>query len=125
MSLASQFSLRLVGVTFAEHYPESLYQLMEQIKEDRLPVPLTLVREPENEFDPNAVAVVAPNEEFGPHIIGHIPRHLAARLAPEMDAGVKWGAVLTNVFYLDDHIDRPGADVLLTKRVLQREDRSA
>ncbi|WP_152048492.1 HIRAN domain-containing protein [Aureimonas psammosilenae] len=44
---------------------------------------LHLVRVPENAHDPNAVEVWWKNE----HRLGHVPRHLARIVAPELDAG--------------------------------------
>ncbi|MGQ9474676.1 MAG: HIRAN domain-containing protein [Actinomycetota bacterium] len=46
--------------------------------------PLRLVREPENPYDRNAIAVYSQSNE----LIGHIKRDLAAELAPLMDSGV-------------------------------------
>lgn len=44
-----------------------------------------LVREPENPHDPNAIQVV-----IAEYFLGYVPGHIAARLAPEMDSGVKY-----------------------------------
>ena len=43
-----------------------------------------LVRQPDNEYDPNAVMVTAAG-----HDIGYLPKYLAAELAPVIDAGQK------------------------------------
>jgi hypothetical protein len=52
--------------------------------------PLELRRDPDNEHDPNAIAVLAGGAQ-----VGWVPRELAAELAPELDAGRPWsGAVL-------------------------------
>jgi hypothetical protein len=52
--------------------------------------PLELRRDPDNEHDPNAIAVLAGGVQ-----VGWVPRELAAELAPELDAGRPWsGAVL-------------------------------
>ena len=45
---------------------------------------LHLVRRPDNPADANAVEVWLRNE----HLLGHIPRDLAARIAPELDHGI-------------------------------------
>lgn len=45
---------------------------------------LTLRREPNNQYDVNAVAVY-----FGPHHVGYIKGTEAARLAPDMDRAGK------------------------------------
>jgi HIRAN domain len=51
---------------------------------------LELRRDPGNEHDPNAIAVHAP----GGAQIGWIPRELAEEVAPELDAGRRWSAVV-------------------------------
>jgi len=43
-----------------------------------------LVREPDNKFDPNAIAVKA----WGKYPLGYVPRYVAEALAPLLDAGV-------------------------------------
>ena len=43
-----------------------------------------LVREPDNPHDPNAIKVM-----LGQYFLGYVPRHIAEKLAPEMDAGRK------------------------------------
>jgi hypothetical protein len=48
---------------------------------------LDLERDPENEFDPNAIKVIWPaTGEF----LGFVAKEVAADLAPEMDAGTKF-----------------------------------
>ncbi len=41
-----------------------------------------LVREPENKYDKNAIAVYAPQK------IGYIPRKMVKELAPQIDRGI-------------------------------------
>jgi HIRAN domain len=50
---------------------------------------LELRRDPDNEHDPNAIAVLAGGEQ-----VGWVPRELAAELAPELDAGRPWSAAV-------------------------------
>jgi hypothetical protein len=51
--------------------------------------PLELRRDAENEHDPNAVAVLAGGEQ-----VGWLPRELAAEIAPQLDRGSPWSAVV-------------------------------
>ena len=51
--------------------------------------PLELRRDPGNEHDPNAVMVLAGGEQ-----VGWVPRELAAEIAPQLDAGAPWSAVV-------------------------------
>ena len=48
----------------------------------------TLKRDAANEHDPNAIQVLAGEEQ-----IGWVPREIAAELAPQIDAGTTWSAV--------------------------------
>jgi hypothetical protein len=52
--------------------------------------PLELHRDPDNAHDPSAIAVHAPG---GPQV-GWVPREIAAELAPELDAGAPWSAIV-------------------------------
>jgi hypothetical protein len=52
--------------------------------------PLELRRDANNEHDPNAIAVHAAGGEQ----VGWVPREIAAELAPELDAGRPWAAVV-------------------------------
>lgn len=115
--LASPFELAVVGVTFQEGYPENCYALealnfeAERVGE-RLAV--VLIREPDNEHDPNCVAVHCPSlTEHG--LIGKITRPLAARLAPELDAGIQWQGELSSIRIHADHLDRPGIDIRIKR----------
>jgi len=48
-----------------------------------------LVREPENQFDPNAIKVILAEHTPGLHI-GYLSREIAAMLAPQIDEGRIW-----------------------------------
>jgi hypothetical protein len=52
--------------------------------------PVRLVREPDNVYDPNAIAVYAENST---RVAGYVPKGQARRLAPLLDAGVDLIAV--------------------------------
>lgn len=125
---------KVVGLTFIEGYPDNLHRLRD-IDEDRqrralmhvspadefgidsigLPaekIPVVLIRNPENEYDENAIEVHLP--ALGKNgMIGHVPRTLAAKLAPSIDRGDKWDAVLTTVLIDPEHEDKPGALVTI------------
>jgi hypothetical protein len=53
---------------------------------------LELRRDATNEHDANAIAVYPGGG--GGHQVGWVPRELAAELAPELDAGRPWSAVV-------------------------------
>jgi hypothetical protein len=85
-SLAAR-GLRVAGVAgAAQHHAEAL------AGEDVAPGRgLELRRNPGNEHDPNAIAVYPAG---GGEQVGWVPRDLAVELAPELDAGRPWAAVV-------------------------------
>lgn len=116
--MPARFSAKVVGVTFARGYPVSLTALSDawqyaelKAAEAGLDAPehlaALLVRNPDNDHDPNAVEVHVPAAMTESHV-GHLPANLAARLAPEMDAGEPWRAEVCGVLVHPDHPDRPG-----------------
>ncbi len=70
--------------------------------------PLTLVREADNPHDANAIAV----HGGGAHV-GFVPRELAAALAPELDAGRTWSAVVLREQRASPRDPRSGLTMLL------------
>ena len=91
---ASSFHTKVAGVTF-EGRQEVLKQLV-------APCPLRLVRDPENAYDENAIAVCAGaadasgQDRFSGQI-GFLNARLATRLAPVIDEGVPYDAILEQV----------------------------
>jgi hypothetical protein len=70
--------------------------------------PLELRREPDNEHDPNAIAVLAGGER-----IGWVPRELAAEIAPQLDRGSPWSAIALREHRLSPRDPRTGVTMLL------------
>ena len=85
ISQAPSFHTKVVGVTF-DGRQEGLVGL-EQGEE------LLLVREPDNPHDPNAIAVL----RAGGVRIGYLKRLIAAAIAPEIDRGANYGAVVSGL----------------------------
>ncbi|HXG72126.1 MAG TPA: HIRAN domain-containing protein [Gemmatimonadaceae bacterium] len=104
--MMTAFTVKCVGVTFGENYPDDLHALSDIYA---LPgsekVAAVLLREPENPYDPNAIAVHVP--ALG-NRIGHIPRDLAVRLAPEMDDGRHWLAQVEEILVTPGQEHQPG-----------------
>jgi hypothetical protein len=73
--------------------------------------PLVLRRNPENPHDPHAIAV----HESGAagEQVGWVPKDLAARIAPELDAGRSWSAVLLRERRASPRQPRTGLTMLL------------
>jgi len=72
---------------------------------------LTLRREPGNEHDPNAIAVLA----SGGAQVGFVPREVAASLAGELDAGAVWSAVVLRERRASPRDPRTGLTMLLAR----------
>ena len=70
---------------------------------------LTLRRDPGNEHDPNAVAVLASGGEQ----LGWVPREVAAELAGDLDAGRPWSAVVLRERRASPRDPRDGVTMLL------------
>ena len=70
---------------------------------------LALRRDPDNPHDPNAIAVdVAGGEQ-----VGWVPREVAAVLAPELDAGRPWAAIVLREHRGSPRDPRTGLTMLL------------
>lgn len=94
------FCTSIVGTKHID--PQLLVALNDEHQEalgvnDGLEVRLRFERQPDNEHDPNAVAVM-----WGEHHVGHITRPVAMRLAPEMDAGATWAVRIDGINFYDD-----------------------
>ena len=70
--------------------------------------PLVLRRDADNPHDPNAIAVLAGGVQAG-----WVPRELAAELAPEIDAGRAWSAVVLREQRPSPREPRTGVTMLL------------
>jgi hypothetical protein len=101
-----KYYCRVAGVTFAPDYPGNLLRLA--IQSPRVPREASLIREPDNEHDSNAVVVF-----MGGRPIGHLPRTVAASLAPRLDAGERFRATDVAILIDDDHPNRPGVHLVL------------
>jgi hypothetical protein len=97
--------LRVVGVAGAgRHHADALAAA--DVGPGR---PLELRRDPENEHDPSAIAVYAP----GGDQVGWVPREIAAELAPALDAGEAWAAIVLREQRASPRDPRSGLTMLL------------
>jgi hypothetical protein len=69
---------------------------------------LELRRDPGNEHDPNAIAVLGGGTQ-----VGWVPRELAAELASELDAGTPWSALVLREQRRSPRDPRHGLTMLL------------
>jgi hypothetical protein len=97
--------LRVVGVAgAARHHPDAL------ASDAAAPArPLELRRDPGNPHDLNAIAV----HLVGGEQVGWVPREVAAELAPELDAGRPWSAVVLREQRQSPRDPRQGMTMLL------------
>jgi hypothetical protein len=72
--------------------------------------PLELRRDPDNPHDPNAIAV---HPSGGGEQVGWVPRELAAELAPDLDAGRPWSALVLREQRRSPRDPRHGLTMLL------------
>lgn len=127
MALPDQFKTKVVGVTFVPGYPGNIFRLNDIATKrfltapakfgqvtDPEPLPAVLIRNPNNEFDANAIEVHVP--ALGNQgMIGHVPRTVAERLAPLIDGGEQWQASITMVQINPDHPNNPGVQLTLDR----------
>ena len=97
--------LRITGVAgAARHHAEALAG--DAVAPGR---PLALRRDASNPHDPSAIAVDVP----GGAQVGWVPREVAAELAPELDAGRPWSAVVLREQRASPRDARTGLTMLL------------
>lgn len=103
---APSFHTKLAGVTF-----EGRQDVLGRLSPG---APLRLVRQPDNEYDANACALMDVHGEQ----VGFFNRRLAAALAPTIDAGVEYDVEVTDVTGGDPGRSL-GVNVLVTRRDVQ------
>lgn len=86
-----EFYTKIAGVTF-DGRQRLIYELKRRGELDS-GTELVLKREPHNQYDSNAIAVLTHN---GDHL-GYIPRETAACLAADLDSGKTYGACVSDV----------------------------
>jgi HIRAN domain len=96
--------LRVAGVAGARHRPDALQS--DAAAPGRA---LVLTRDTGNPHDANAVAVATERGEA----LGFVPRELAAELAPRLDRGERWAAVVLREQRATPRDPRTGVTMLL------------
>jgi single-stranded-DNA-specific exonuclease len=116
---AESFHTKLAGVSF-----EGRQEAVARLAAGSV---LRLVRQPDNEFDPNAVALFDVSGEQ----VGFFNRRLAAALAPELDHGATYDITVTDVtgggegasLGVNVLVERAGASVDATRDAEARRER--
>lgn len=86
--LASNVVTPVAGTSFIDGAVDKITWIETELLLER-DVTCTLRRNPDNPHDPNAIEVHVDGV-----MVGHIPAHLAARLAPDLDTGFAWHAAV-------------------------------
>ena len=100
----------VVGVSFVEGYPSHIYKLASMSRQQG-DIFVSLVRNPENPYDKNAIEV-----RFGEQMLGHLPKEVAARLAPALDKGEQFLASVYQIRISSENPNNPGLDILVDQR---------
>ena len=82
-------AFNVVGVTFLNDDGSSRQSIISNCKRDD---EIRLVREPENKFDKNAIAIF---HKLGQ--VGYVAKDFAKQMAPDMDYGYSYEGVIANV----------------------------
>jgi hypothetical protein len=77
--------------------------------------PLSLVRDAGNEYDPNAIAVETRADDAPGARLGFIPRELAAEMAPRIDAGEAFSALVLREQRASPRDPRTGLTMLIAQ----------
>lgn len=96
--------VNVVGMSFVPGYPA----ILEGLKPD-VEYFAELHRNPANEYDTNAIEV-----HVGHVMVGHLPRDVAARLAPALDSGGRYDVQIWKRVH-PDKPQNPGLTVRLVK----------
>lgn len=89
--IGKPFDTRVAGVTY-DGRQRILVNLLKR-QEEYGPLPVELVREPSNPYDPNAVMVFLDSVQ-----VGYIPAGIASDMAPLMDDGYGYRVKAGRVF---------------------------
>lgn len=83
MAKTAAVTFRVAGVTFENRQGYLCY-----LEKHRNDVYYTFRREPKNQYDKNAIAVIGHDRKENKHMqVGYVPKEYAAIFAPSMDQG--------------------------------------
>jgi len=99
-------SVPVVGLTFYELYPDVVLENYPDFP-DEAPY---LVREADNPYDENAVAVY-----LADYKMGHLSRTAAETVGPDMDKGVVWHVSSAMVKLHPDKPQQPGVELVIIR----------
>lgn len=103
--LLTPLEVPVAGLSFRKNYPEFVFRIERSIPEEA-----KLRRKPDNEHDPNAIAVYFRGKQ-----VGWVSANMAKHLAPLMDQGQRFRAWFSQVTVHPDHPDNPGLWVMVDR----------
>jgi HIRAN domain len=95
------FTTKVVGVSFCEDYPQTIFSIAGKVAMGSIPV--SLLRDANNEYDQNAIRVLHDGK-----MIGHIPMLISRVIAPDIDAGNDWSAEVESIVVSPENPNQPG-----------------
>lgn len=104
--IVTPIATKIVGVTFVEDYPQNIFRISSKYVSENSEV--RLEREPDNQYDCNAIKVWVAGE-----FVGHIPALIAKSIAPEMDKGISWVADIDSILVSVENMNNPGIKILI------------
>ena len=98
------FTAKVVGVTFCDNYPQSIFGIAGKFAIG--PTPISLVRDPHNQYDQNAIQI-----HHDGQMIGHMPMLLAKVIGPDIDSGNSWSAEVDSIVVSPEDPNKPGIKI--------------
>lgn len=95
----------IVGLSFVAGYPNNVLELQGYVYSS---LRVELRRNPANQYDTNAIEV-----HVNDQMLGHIPKDVAARLAPVIDGGTTHEAFVYGIRVSPENPHNPGLDLVV------------
>lgn len=102
----------VVGVSFIPGYPDNIHSIRRAMETKRQEISINLVRNPNNQYDSNAIEVRSLDL-----MLGHLSKEVAAKFAPLMDSGKTYKATVYRIRVSPDNPRNPGIDILLGESI--------
>lgn len=101
-------AIPVVGVSFIPGYPQNILSLRESRYSD---LNVWMRRNPDNKYDSNAIEI-----HINGRMIGHLPKEVAAKIAPDMDSGIEHTAYVLGIRVSPENPNNPGIDLVVGKK---------
>lgn len=106
------FYSKVAGVSHANSNRTSRQKIIRDLA--KLGMPLQFEREPDNKFDKNAVAVWIETSE-GRKQIGYLDSHTAEQVAGDLENGIPWYGIITDITGGSDDKPTRGVNIFLSQ----------